>query len=380
MTINNIDYSNQTRGEWTKCSKSKYQSPINIDTSKIKDNNILNCRTKCNLAINYNNSECKYKYIKNTPTVYLNNREKNKNNYIQYKGFRNTSNINNNYDFNENGLFLLTNFTIHTPSNHTLNGKSYDMEICLYHEDINDQNKGIIISLLYNKVNNQFSKTNRFLQQIISNFNTNLDELINIDVSNDWNPYNLLPEDKSFFTYAGSHILPPCNESWYHIVFEEIGSVKPSIISSLENKFGKTSVNIRNNNKDIEIFYSSNSKLFNEININAEQTLENINTKIEKLNKQKEKLEKENNITSSDNDTNDTNDINDDKSSDFTNTKNDENEKKNKKTNNSKIYIKYVILILIIFSFFALCIKTVILLIKNDIISNYLNSKIVNSK
>jgi carbonic anhydrase len=109
----------------------------------------------------------------------------------------------------ENKTFELIQFHFHSPSEHTINEKQYDMEMHLVHKT--QDHKFLVIGVLMEK-----GKHNLHIQKLwdrIPNVKNKeayyQDDHINID--------NLLPSTKEYFYYSGSLTTPPCSEnvSWF---------------------------------------------------------------------------------------------------------------------------------------------------------------------
>ena len=214
------------------------QSPININTKSVHD-----CNLMCGLSIDYKPSKCRI--------------SKDKQNIIVLDWDEDSS-----ITFNNKKLPLQKVY-FHTPSHHLIDGNSSVMEINLYHSISQDflpegkgfaehidselelnhahikegshnnnfiKNKGVIISILVKGVEGHIgTKANKFISQFITNstfkkMNTIGDDNNNfkeINVSEDWNINDLIPNKMSFFSYEGSLPMPPCFETFNWIVFEE---------------------------------------------------------------------------------------------------------------------------------------------------------------
>lgn len=108
-----------------------------------------------------------------------------------------------------NKTFELIQFHFHSPSEHTIGQKNYDMELHLVNKS-KDQ-KFLVVGVLMRK-----GKHNSFIQNIwdripnVQNKEVNYqDQFINVE--------KLLPSEKEFFHYSGSLTTPPCleNVNWF---------------------------------------------------------------------------------------------------------------------------------------------------------------------
>ncbi len=107
--------------------------------------------------------------------------------------------------------YKLVQFHFHTPSEHTVDGKSYGNEMHLVHK--NDKGELAVVGVLIDK-----GTENAAYKAIWSNLPAKANDKKSADV--DINASELLPGEKSYFTYAGSLTTPPCSESVKWIVLK----------------------------------------------------------------------------------------------------------------------------------------------------------------
>lgn len=109
----------------------------------------------------------------------------------------------------KNKIYNLIQFHFHSPSEHTINGKHYDMEMHLVHKTQDHQ--FLVIGILIKK-----GMHNPNIQKIWDRIPTMKNkevyfqnDLLNVD--------NLLPPEKEYFYYSGSLTTPPCleNVNWF---------------------------------------------------------------------------------------------------------------------------------------------------------------------
>ncbi len=105
-------------------------------------------------------------------------------------------------------IYQLIQFHFHTPSEHTVNGIHFDLEMHLVHKD----NKGeyAVIGIFFKE-----GITNKELQKIIDNLPGEINKPY-INNSQYLNIEKLLPANRSYYHYKGSLTTPPCSEqiSW----------------------------------------------------------------------------------------------------------------------------------------------------------------------
>ena len=197
------------------------QSPINIDTAKTTDCNLL-----CQIAMKYSISKCYARVVNKTPVITFDSGS-----FIKFTKTKE--------------ILSLKQMTIHTPSLHTFNGTSYDMEVVLYHKltgtlnpsDPNYIPGGTAISILFQK-GADYGKQNNFFNAFINQLPVERGEKEqDIPVGDSWGPEMIIPELKSYYFYPGSLPFPPCEENWKWLVFEEVQGVSSNIIDTLAIAF-----------------------------------------------------------------------------------------------------------------------------------------------
>lgn len=203
--------------------RGKNQSPVNIDKDKVQ-----RCDTLCEISLKYARSNCILTVKNRTPIVHFSSGS-----YVKLVA--------------KNEIYALDSMTIHTPSLHSLNGVKYDMEVVLYHKmggstDPKSNNfvpGGVAISLLFQRGSSHGRQNNFFNSFVyeIPNDVDSLDKNLDIDVGNEWGPELILPDIKSYFYYPGSLPMPPCEEGWTWVVFEEIQNISSHILDVLNLAF-----------------------------------------------------------------------------------------------------------------------------------------------
>jgi carbonic anhydrase len=197
------------------------QSPINIDTAKTTDCNLL-----CQIAMKYSVSKCYARVVNKTPIITFDSGS-----FIKFTKTKE--------------ILALKQMTIHTPSLHTFNGTQYDMEVVLYHKltgtlnpsDPNYVPGGTAISILFQK-GADYGKQNNFFNAFINQLPVERGEKEqDIPVGESWGPELIIPELKSYYFYPGSLPFPPCEENWKWLVFEEVQGMSSNIIDTLAIAF-----------------------------------------------------------------------------------------------------------------------------------------------
>ena len=106
--------------------------------------------------------------------------------------------------------WTLAQFHFHAPSEHTVDGTSYPLEMHLVHLDAAGE-PAVVVGVFIN-----VGVENAALARAFRSLPAKEGETI-VPLGERIDPTALLPADKTFFTYAGSLTTPPCTEgiTWY---------------------------------------------------------------------------------------------------------------------------------------------------------------------
>ncbi len=116
---------------------------------------------------------------------------------------------------------------IHTPSEHTIRGKTYAMELQVHHRSITkgDEAKKAVLSILFEK---KYGATNKFFEEInLLNLPDRYNDEGTIDHAVDVNDIfysddgHISANHFSYFYYHGSLTAPPCDEKVQWFVVSE---------------------------------------------------------------------------------------------------------------------------------------------------------------
>ncbi|APD07181.1 carbonate dehydratase [Flavobacteriaceae bacterium UJ101] len=133
--------------------------------------------------------------------------------------------------------YQLEQFHFHTPSEHTINGVHYPMEIHLVHEDPQTSNL-VVIGILV-----QEGQENSFLSQFFNDLPKTKDE--RYSSQNIINIKDALPSNAQYYTYSGSLTTPPCSEIATWFVYQNPIEASSSQITSMHEILG-------NNNRPVQ--------------------------------------------------------------------------------------------------------------------------------
>lgn len=104
--------------------------------------------------------------------------------------------------------FELKQFHFHCPSEHTLSGKVFPMEVHLVH--LSEAGAIAVVGILFEE-----GEENAFLSTIINELPVSADSTVTSTTNVDVN--SLLPKTKNYYKYTGSLTTPPCTEgvNWF---------------------------------------------------------------------------------------------------------------------------------------------------------------------
>ncbi|CAD8126394.1 unnamed protein product [Paramecium sonneborni] len=209
------------------------QSPIDILTSEAEQANTQP-------SINYRDkgSEVEYKEIEKPYTK-------------QYEGEYSSIEV-----ADASGLqirYYAKQFHIHAPSEHTINGKQYDLEIHFVHQAIQDQEQDC------NKIKNKLTVFGLMFEESSSTqdydvFKPWFDGEVNGEVKQfDLNDFFSRMSDTTYYHYNGSLTTPPCSQTVNWIVFEKALPISPNQLNQFKTSFSDTSVfKFMQNNRPIQ--------------------------------------------------------------------------------------------------------------------------------
>ncbi|NET73598.1 MAG: carbonate dehydratase [Sphaerospermopsis sp. SIO1G2] len=207
ITKNNAhewDYENREWGDISQdyqvCKMGKQQSPIDLNStikSELKP-----------VEIHY--QDIQLSVINNSHTIQVNNQLEN-------------------FIILDDHKFDLLQFHFHHPSEHSVSGKNYPMEIHFVHKN-EDGNLAVLAVFL------QEGRENKTLQQIwdVMPSQKSLEKyFFDISIS----PFQLLPKESEIYRYFGSLTTPPCSEIVNWIVFKEPLEISSAQFQQFQNIF-----------------------------------------------------------------------------------------------------------------------------------------------
>ena len=197
-------------------------SCINSDNIEIVSNKQNECKENCHFNFDYSNtSSC----------ILINKKD-----YLEIK-----TDGKNKVSYNKQNI-ILSDIRFYTPSLHTFDGKHTDGEILLQHSNAGEN---IIISVPV-VVRNGQSDSNQFFSKIAKFVPQDVNEKVNVNVTN-WSLNDVMPPPKTpFYHYIGKSPYPPCNMQATTIVFDKDYA---STINKSDLEFIRKSIQNKNHTK-----------------------------------------------------------------------------------------------------------------------------------
>jgi carbonic anhydrase len=130
----------------------------------------------------------------------------------------------------EGETFELKPFHFHSPSEHTLNGRPFPMEMHLVHGDRNGNLAVVSVPMT------EGATDNPVVAKLWAQMPTKMGEKHKLEA--EINAVDLLPKSKDYFRYSGSLTTPPCSEGvrWY--VMKEAIAVSKAQIEAFRQAVG----------------------------------------------------------------------------------------------------------------------------------------------
>ncbi len=226
--ILSLDYSDQNNWEEQYCNAGlKMQSPINIETSKLeKDNTKFSFESIDYSTITSTTVSKQHEYSLSTPEL------DNGNIKVKINGT----------DF----TYKLKNIHFHLKSEHTIDGKLYDIEMHVVHENTNlndKENLHMVIGYIFKAEGNT---DNEFLKSI--GFN-NKEPASNVEVQN-------IVKKENVYYYKGGLTTPNCAEDVNWVVVQDIKTMSTSQLSTFKEYITSEFPGYENgNNREVQPLY-----------------------------------------------------------------------------------------------------------------------------
>ena len=133
--------------------------------------------------------------------------------------------------------FELQQFHFHSPSEHTIDGKHFDMEMHLVHKS--DEGHVAVVAVLI-----QQGRNNAAFETIWEYLPTPSNRERKVDTTVDANA--MLPQDHAYFRYHGSFTTPPCTEGVLWVVLKTPVELSAAQVAAFRNE-------IHGNNRPVQL-------------------------------------------------------------------------------------------------------------------------------
>ncbi|KAL7133490.1 hypothetical protein ABFS83_12G144200 [Erythranthe nasuta] len=193
----------EIKKEWGACNNGSFQSPIDMSNERV----IIFSRPE------------KRNYRLTNATI------KNRGHDIQIEWFGDAGST-----FINNTEYPLRQAHWHSPSEHTINGRRYDMELHLVHlnTDPNVKNRITVTGILY-----EIGKPDKFLSKLMSNISSMIDMKDEEITVGKINPDKIKLRSKMFYRYMGSLTVPPCTQGVIWTINKKVKTVSRDQIKLL---------------------------------------------------------------------------------------------------------------------------------------------------
>ncbi|RXJ96476.1 hypothetical protein CRV00_02350 [Malaciobacter molluscorum] len=185
---------------YSMCKDGKHQSPINITREDIIDSNLGD--------VTYYDDSIASNFENNGHTLKVNFKS---GNMIEYASKE----------------YALLQMHFHTPSENQINGKSFPMEAHFVHKD----SKGnlLVIAVMFEITDD----SNVIISKLLKNLPSKVGD--KKDLKADIYGYDILPEDRDFYSFDGSLTTPPCSEGVKWIVLKNPVNISVSQLEKFKN-------------------------------------------------------------------------------------------------------------------------------------------------
>ncbi|CAA0830432.1 Alpha carbonic anhydrase 7 [Striga hermonthica] len=181
--------------DWVKCNEGTMQSPIDLSHERVRIISTTEEKnyTACNATITNRGHDIQMKFLGDAGLMTINGTN-----------------------------YHLVSAHWHSPSEHTINGRRYDMELHLVHvsTDLQVKNNISVLGMLY-----KIGKPDKFLSMIVRNVSSIMDEQHRESPLGMVDPAKINSRSKKYFRYQGSLTVPPCTEGVIWTINKKVKTV-----------------------------------------------------------------------------------------------------------------------------------------------------------
>ncbi|KAH1077688.1 hypothetical protein GLYMA_19G135900v4 [Glycine max] len=185
--------------KWKTCGDGKLQSPIDLLDQRVQELPQLGKLKKA---------------YKSAPAVLKNSGH---DIVLEWKGDAGHLNINETY-------YNLIQCHWHTPSEHTLNGTKFDLELHAVHKS--SKGEFAVIGILY-----KIGSPDPFFSKLLNDIKSSVDKDIDVGVIN---PREIKFKSRPYYRYVGSLTTPPCTEGVVWTIVKKVRTVSSEQLSALK--------------------------------------------------------------------------------------------------------------------------------------------------
>ncbi|KAI3743449.1 hypothetical protein L1987_61158 [Smallanthus sonchifolius] len=187
--------------EWSLCSNGTMQSPIDMSSRRVEmvfsSRKLYRTYKSCNATILNRGHDIMLQWEGDAGLIIINNTE-----------------------------YALKQAHWHSPSEHTINGRRYAMELHMVH--LSSDNKIAVIAVLYN-----IGKHDHFLSKLAVNISSMIDQKGMHGHSGIINPREIKMSSRRYYRYIGSLTVPPCTENVVWTISRKIRTVSKDQVKLL---------------------------------------------------------------------------------------------------------------------------------------------------
>ena len=198
---------------YSACGEGHHQSPINISNADVKEGVTWSLDYKEIPSFMIEHTEHMEQIVDNGHTIQV------------------TVDEGSSFTF-EGETYELKQFHFHTPSEHTIDGKHYPMEMHMVHQSA-DKSLAVI-SLLFETTD----MANPIFTPIMDNLPNAKGDQTHI-TDNPINIKNAIPRENYAYHYVGSLTTPPCSENVQWLVLRDFASVSKEQLEAISSRIGK---------------------------------------------------------------------------------------------------------------------------------------------
>ncbi|XP_011077301.1 alpha carbonic anhydrase 7-like [Sesamum indicum] len=185
----------QIKKEWAACNNGSLQSPIDMSNERVRIISRSEKRTyrAANATVRNRGHDIQMQWFGDAGSIFINGTE-----------------------------YPLRNAHWHSPSEHTINGRRYDLELHLVHlnTDPNVKNKIAVIGVFY-----KIGKPNQFLSKLMTNIRSMIDKKDEEKILGMIDPEDIKIRSKRYYRYMGSLTVPPCTEGVIWTINKKVKTV-----------------------------------------------------------------------------------------------------------------------------------------------------------